>query len=287
MDLAAAPSALKDVRVDDDEVALGASVDQVGKPHLGPRAVAKRSVKPLTQYRRVVILTGAGVSAPSGLPTFRGPQGLYEDDAIEALHHIDALPASAGPLWDLWGPVRTALRHITPNAAHVAIARFQQLIQSAGGTCLVVTQNVDGLHQRAGSSDVAEIHGTLLASRCTRPACIQQPWPDTSAPVRVPVCSLCGAPAIPDVVLFGERPKLDAERAAKQALRECDLFIAAGTSGVVAPAAGYVRYAFDVGARTVLANLTKADNPNPYFDETFIGPAEDLLPSLLGVEIAV
>jgi NAD-dependent deacetylase len=104
----------------------------------------------MTMSRRVLVLTGAGVSAPSGLPTFRGPQGLYEDREIEALHHVDALPASAGRLWEVWGPVRTELRRTAPSPAHIAIARFQRLIESAGGTCLVVTPNVDGLHQRAG-----------------------------------------------------------------------------------------------------------------------------------------
>ena len=257
------------------------------EPILGRRAVAGRSSRPLADYRHVVILTGAGVSAPSGLPTFRGPDGLYEDREIEAAHHVDALPLSAPVLWELWGPVRTQLKATVPNAAHVAVARFQRRIESAGGTCLVVTQNVDGLHQRAGATDVAEIHGTLLSSRCTDRDCAQEPWADTSAPLNLPMCPLCGTPAIPDVVLFGERPKLDAEWTAKQALRNCDLFIAAGTSGVVSPASGYVRYAFDVGARTVLVNLTEAVNPNPYFDEAHIGPAEELLPALLDATVDV
>lgn len=255
------------------------------QPILGRRALAGPPSRPLADYRHVVVLTGAGVSAPSGLPTFRGPQGLYENREVEAAHHVDALPSSASLLWELWGPVRTQLRHTAPNAAHLAVAHFQRRIVSAGGTCLVVTQNVDGLHQRAGATEVAEIHGTLLATRCTRNECPQAPWPDTSEPVHPPTCPLCGAPAIPDLVLFGEPLKLDAEWTAKRALRDCDLFVAAGTSGVVAPAAGYVRYAFDVGARTILVNLTQATLPNPYFDETYIGPAQDVLPALLGAEV--
>ncbi len=92
---------------------------------------------------------------------------------------------------------------------------------------------------------------------------------------------MCGGPVVPDFVLFGEPPDLDAEWQTKRALRECDLFVAIGTSGVVAPASGYVRYARDVGARTVLVNLTQADHPNPYFDETYLGAAEQRLPALL------
>ncbi len=232
-------------------------------------------------YQNVVILTGAGVSAGSGLATFRRPSGHYSSPDIERLHHVDQLPGSAADLWALWGPVRLQLTHARPNAAHEAIVQYQRATRAAGGTCHVVTQNVDDLHQRAGTVDVAAIHGTLTSTRCSQAGCSQPPWPDTSAPTTPPRCPTCDAVAIPDMVLFGEPLRLDAAWATKRALRECDLFIAVGTSGTVAPASGYVRHARDVQARTVLVNVAAPPQPDPYFTDVVVGPAEQVLPELL------
>jgi NAD-dependent deacetylase len=146
----------------------------------------------------------------------------------------------------------------------------------------VITQNVDGLHQRAGSAGVIEIHGSLARIRCA--ACsARAPAPCPDDPVEAaPACPRCGAPMRYDVVLFDEYLSPADERAAKQALRACDVFIAAGTSGVVFPAAAYVREAEYAGARTVLVNLEAPAPPNPYFHEVHLGRAEELLPALLG-----
>ena len=231
---------------------------------LGPYEGA-RPTRPLAEYRRILALTGAGISAGSGLPTFRGRGGLWQDETREALHHAENLPGSASGLWELWGPVREQLRTTPPNAAHVALAALQAKVEAAGGVCQITTMNVDGLHQRAGARDVAELHGSLARTRCADRDCGLPPFEDATAHRVPPPCPRCGGPMIPDVVLYGERPHLDAEWATKKVLRECQLFIAVGTSGVTSPASGYVRYAHDVGARTVLVNLTEHDTPNPYF----------------------
>jgi NAD-dependent deacetylase len=148
-----------------------------------------------------------------------------------------------------------------------------------------VTQNVDGLHTRAGSEDVVEIHGSLLRSRCLNESCLNAAgFEDLVVPLDVPLCSICGEALRPDITLFNEALPIDGLHRVKRALRFCDLFLAVGTSGTVAPASEFVRSAFDAGARTVFMNLTPLDVASPYFQETILGRAEELLPRLLGVD---
>jgi NAD-dependent deacetylase len=165
-----------------------------------------------------------------------------------------------------------------PNAAHLAIADVER-IAPADARVTVLTQNIDGLHQRAGSTNVVELHGSLFRTRCTR--CDAPPFEDRVAHPEAPSCARCGAAQRPDVVLFGEALDADDEWAAKKALRECDLFIAVGTSGTVSPASNFVRSAAYEGARTILVNLEPMTIPNPAFAEEILGRAEDVLPALL------
>lgn len=236
-----------------------------------------------SQYSRIVLLTGAGVSAASGLPTFRGPYGLLQDD-VKWVSDAENLPACLPGLWQLYGGLRQQALQAQPNLAHTAIATWQQ---QWGDRCSItlVTQNVDGLHQRAGSQNVIELHGSVLRSRCTNPGCSSRPFEDRQVPqAEVPCCPICQAALRPDIVLFNEPLPVEGQWQVKRSLRDCDLFIAIGTSGTVSPAANFVRSAEYAGARTILLNLTPMQPPNPYFKEEYIGRAEELLPILLGCQ---
>jgi NAD-dependent deacetylase len=180
----------------------------------------------------------------------------------------------------------TIVAEAQPNAAHRAIAAFAQM--HTGGRVVVITQNVDGLHQRAGSEHVIEIHGSLFRLRCKGKACGAKVSCDEpkAAPDEPPVCPRCGRAMRYDIVLFDEYLDPTDERAVKEALRNCDVFIAVGTSGTVYPAASYVREADYAGARTYFVNVEAPSPPNPYFDEVLLGRAEQVLPVLLGVENA-
>ena len=232
-------------------------------------------------YANIVVLTGAGISAGSGLRTYLGPDGVWEEHELEKFGHASALAAHPEQTWRLFGGMRGPVLAAQPNAAHLALARWEASL-SPEQSFLLVTQNVDGLHQRAGSRNVVELHGNILQTRCSNPACTLAPYRDERGHAdAVPTCPQCGSALRPGVVLFGEEIPVQPSRAVKQALRDCDLFIAIGTSGVVTPAANYVRGATYAGARTILVNLEPMATPNPAFQEQVLGPAEETLPRLL------
>jgi len=239
------------------------------------------SPKPLLldSYRHIVLLTGAGVSVGSGLPTYRGPGGLWEREDVARIVGARSLPGSLPNLWRLYSQRRALALGAAPNAAHTAIAALQRARPDA---VTLLTQNVDSLHQRAGSPDVTELHGSAFRTRCTDPGCDLPPFPDDRLYESVPTCPRCGEPLRPDVVLFGETLPEAALRRAQTALDKCDLFLAAGTSGTVWPAAAFVRLAAQAGARTVLVNLDAATGSEE-FDEVHLGKAEDILPVLLSL----
>jgi NAD-dependent deacetylase len=228
---------------------------------------------------RVLVLTGAGISRASGLPTYRGQEGIYADSDIAALHHAHALPDSLPELWGFWGPRRATISQAQPNAAHLAVASFQRASVRSGRAVTLATQNVDDLHERAGSPQVAHLHGTLFATRCYDAACPYRKDPDRTPYDEPPHCPRCGSWLRPDVVLFGEPLDADAQWAAKRAVRECDLLLAVGTSGEVSTAATLIRYAVDVGA--LLVTIDPAPEVPPAFDVHVPLPAEAVLPALL------
>ncbi|HVK05701.1 MAG TPA: Sir2 family NAD-dependent protein deacetylase [Armatimonadaceae bacterium] len=246
-----------------------------------------REVAPLhlDRCRRVVVLTGAGVSVASGLPTYRGPGGLWNDAEIARLVDARNLPESLPGLWNLYSGRRASIKDVGPNAAHRALAAAQTRLNTPEepDRFLVVTQNIDGLHQRAGSDPVLELHGSGLRTRCSNPKCRLAPFADDTAYEGVPSCPKCGSALRPDVVLFGEYLDPRVMERAAQALYRCDLFLAVGTSGVVYPAASCAEIASQGGARTVAVNVEPMDPPNPAFPEEVIGRAEEVLPVLLGV----
>lgn len=179
--------------------------------------------------RKVVVLTGAGVSADSGIPTFRGDGGLWRDFRAEDLATPEAFARNPLLVWEWYEWRRTLVRNAEPNAAHRAIASLPE--------ALVVTQNVDGLHHRAGSQNVIELHGNLFRVRCVT----EQTTRDATEPFgELPPHCECGALLRPDVVWFGEMLPEGAFAKAGIAVRDADLLLVIGTSGVVFPAAGLV-----------------------------------------------
>lgn len=235
----------------------------------------------LAKYRRIVVLTGAGISAASGLPTYRGPGGLWTEEKVQRYATAAAVRQDPRAVWAFFAQMRTLIGAAKPNAAHVALARTEQRLTSVQALT-VLTQNVDGLHQSAGSRNVVELHGSLHRSRCTR--CDYSRVEDLAAsPAGAPECPSCAASLRPDVVFFDEFLSVDAERSAKHALRDCDLFLAVGTSGTVSPASNFVRAAKFEGARTIYVNLEPMRPNNPDFAEEALGPAAEVLPKLLGV----
>jgi NAD-dependent deacetylase len=230
--------------------------------------------------RQALCLTGAGLGVGSGLATFRGDGGIYEGDGIADFHHASQLPGSLDRLWAFWGPIRTEIQAAQPNAGHVAIAQWQQHAGERDCDLTLVTQNVDDLHERAGSPLVWHLHGDLFAVRCLDDGCTFPRTRDTARRTMPPPCPVCGGPLRLDTVLFGEHVDVDAQWAAKRSVRSCDLFLAVGTSGVVAPASGLVRYAADVGALRICVD--PGDVASPLFDVHVRMTAEDALPLLLG-----
>jgi len=231
------------------------------------------------------VLTGAGVSVASGLPTYRGKGGLWEK--VESAKLADAAAIFERPheVWAFFSKARLHVHKAAPNAGHQALASIERLVREAGHDFLLITQNVDGLHQRAGSGEVVELHGSITKARCSDPGCDLPPFDlqGKHKGKRAPPCPHCTAPLRPDVVLFGEMLPTDAIQRAKHALDTCDLFLAVGTSGTVYPAASFVRSAEYAGARTLYLNLEAMDPSDPAFDEVLLGPAEVLLPRLLGL----
>jgi len=221
-------------------------------------------------YRRIVVLTGAGISHSAGLPTYRGAGGLWSDPELAALTEADALRTRRTEATDMFWALATSIRGVAPTAAHRALAAFEATLDPAA-RFTIITQNVDGLHQTAGSKAVCEYHGSLARWRCERCGTELAP-PAGLAPEH------CGERMRPCAVLFGEMIPVDAERTTKHALRDCDLFVAIGTSGTVSPAASFVSWAKLNGARTMLLNLEIFDGAERAFGECHAGPADELVP---------
>jgi NAD-dependent deacetylase len=229
----------------------------------------------MTQIRRIVILTGAGISAESGIDTFRSAggqgQGLWEQHRVEDVATPEGFARNPDLVLGFYDMRRAALAHVEPNAAHVALARLEAEFP---GEVLLITQNVDDLHERGGSAQVLHMHGELNSALCT--ACGTRSRWDRPMLDRPP-CPVCAAPMLrPDVVWFGEMPYQMGR--IYQALEVCDLFVSIGTSGAVYPAAGFVQEARGSGARTLELNLEPSEGSH-LFHEARHGPASALVPA--------
>ena len=225
----------------------------------------------MADLRNIVILTGAGISAESGLATFRAADGLWEGHRVEDVATPEAFRRNPTLVHEFYDARRARLGEVEPNAAHEALARLDV---EWDGDLLLVTQNVDDLHERAGSKRLLHMHGELTKGWCL--ACDErQAWSgDMGDEAR---CILCGEEGRvrPDIVWFGEMP-YEMERI-EEALRKADLFVSIGTSGAVYPAAGFVQTARYCSARTLEMNLDPSLG-STFFDESRIGPAGKLVP---------
>jgi NAD-dependent deacetylase len=228
----------------------------------------------LKSAKSIVVLTGAGISAESGIPTFRGAAGLWKHFRPEELATPEAFARDPQTVWEWYHWRRKLIAEAKPNAGHLALARLEQLTPNF----TLVTQNVDGLHQTAGSKAVLELHGSIWKLRCTQ--CGHQ-WLDRDAPEgRQLVYCRCGALARPGVVWFGENLLHGTWRAAEEAVKGCDVLLVVGTSAVVYPAAGLAPLARSHGVKVIEVNLQPSPISN-IVDAQLTGPAGKILPTLI------
>jgi NAD-dependent deacetylase len=238
---------------------------------------------------RLLVLTGAGVSAESGLATFRDSNGLWEQHNVLDVASPEGFERDPELVWKFYSLRREQANTVEPNPGHRALAEVERRL---GERFLLVTQNIDGLHQRAGSERVIEIHGSLFRTKCSR--CDLEPFADQSLYLEraLPVCDACegrGRPALlrPDIVWFGEMLDPGSLQAIDAFLRKDRgsplVFLAVGTSGVVWPVAGFVNLARSLGASTFLVNAEPADNISRF--HTFVqGRSAEVLPALFGLK---
>jgi NAD-dependent deacetylase len=225
--------------------------------------------------RTVAVLTGAGISAESGVPTFRDAQtGLWAQFDPQKLATPDAFRRNPKLVWDWYAWRRKLVSRAEPNAGHRALA----VLEGRVSDFVLITQNVDGLHRRAGSRNVVELHGNIGRVKCSRENTVVEHWTEISD--EVPRCAGCGALLRPDVVWFEENLPADALRAAEDAARRCQIMLVVGTSAEVYPAAALPGYAKSAGATIVEIN----PNPTPLSDAAdyvLRAPAAVVLPALV------
>ncbi|MBK9166910.1 MAG: NAD-dependent deacylase [Bryobacterales bacterium] len=229
----------------------------------------------LSAARSIAVLTGAGISAESGIPTFRGEGGLWRNFRAEDLATPQAFARDPLLVWEWYAWRRELIARAEPNPGHLALAALEPRIPEFH----LITQNVDGLHDRAGSRAILKIHGDLWDLRCTR---CQRQWTDRSVPlVELPPRCECGSIARPGVVWFGEGLPPCVWEQARRAASGCQLLLVVGTSAVVYPAAGLAPLAKSAGAKVVEVNV--GDTPlSDLADVTLRGPASEILPVVCG-----
>lgn len=227
----------------------------------------------LSSTDRLFVLTGAGISAESGLATFRGSGGLWNGHRVEDVATPEAWDADPLLVWRFYSMRRRDALAVQPNAAHHALV---QLEQQFGDRFYLCTQNVDDLHERAGSRRIHHMHGSLFQSRCVR---CDQPFADSSVyeSSPLPTCTSCGSPIRPHIVWFGEIP-LDMDAIYTQ-LDRASMLLVVGTSGSVYPAAGFVHIARQRGTRTIYVGPEEPTNAAS-FDDIILGSATQVLPTL-------
>ena len=236
----------------------------------------KKLVDSLRMARHVAILTGAGISAESGLPTFRDPlTGFWSKFRPEDLATPEAFGRNPGLVWKWYVERRAMARAARPNAGHLALARLQTLVPKV----TTITQNVDGLHQAAGSVNILELHGNIHATRCFDRDHTMAVTAEDESSGDHPVCELCGSFARPGVVWFGENLPESAFAQAIEAASKCDVMLVVGTSGVVQPAASLGSLAQKQGATVAVIN---PDRGSAIMGGLFLGgTAAGILPRLL------
>ena len=232
------------------------------------------------EFRNIVVLTGAGISADSGLATFRGADGLWEGHRVEDVATPEGFRRNPALVHQFYDARRARLGEVEPNASHQALAKLDA---EWPGELLIVTQNVDDLHERAGAKRLLHMHGEVAKGWCL--ACGERfAWHGPMGEgASCPACPVAGQ-VRPDIVWFGEMP-YEMERI-ERALQEADLFVSIGTSGAVYPAAGFVQTARYCGAHCIEMNLEPSQG-SIFFDESRMGRARDLVPAWVGEMLAL
>ncbi len=235
----------------------------------------ERAAAALKRARKVAAITGAGISAESGVPTFRGPRSLWRSFRPEDLATPRAFARNPALVWEWYRWRRSVIAGVRPNAGHAVLARFEDRFDAF----TLLTQNVDGLHREAGSREIVELHGNIWRARCSRnPEHVVDQHGDSAAQ-GIPLCAACGAQMRPDVVWFGEPLDVAAMDRAGRAVRACDVLLVVGTSAVVYPVAGLPALARRGQATIVEVNVD--DTPlTPDVDVALRGPSGVVLPEL-------
>ena len=233
--------------------------------------------------KKIVILTGAGISAESGIDTFRAAGGLWENHCVEDVATPEGFAKDPELVHRFYNLRRAALKTVEPNPAHIALAKLEEGLKARGGQLTLVTQNVDDLHERGGASEVIHMHGILTSMLC---GICEHRWDyleDASPDMVCPKCYVKGA-CRPDIVWFGEMPY--AMHVIEERIAQCNLFVSIGTSGAVYPAAGFVQMAKALGKETLELNLERSQGSH-FFDESRLGPAGELVPFWVDEILAV
>ena len=230
-------------------------------------------------YKKIVLLSGAGLSAESGLGTFRDKDGLWSKFDLNEVATPEAFQRNPVKVLDFYNLRRNAQKDAEPNAAHLALARLEKEFP---GEVITVTQNIDRLHEKAGCENLIHMHGEIFTARCAHCAHTHACEDDLSTELECPGCNNSGG-LRPDVVWFGEMPySMDV---IYQHLTDCDLFISIGTSGTVYPAAGFVSEARGAGAHTVELNLEPSEGHSLFHDGRY-GPATEVVPAYVEALLA-
>jgi NAD-dependent deacetylase len=247
-----------------------------------------QAIDAIHSARRVVVLTGAGISAESGVATFRGEKtSLWESFKPEELATPEAFRRNPDVVWRWYMERRRLLGHVSPNAGHIALARRESLLaddRAGFDEFTVITQNIDGLHQRAGSKNVIEIHGSLHRFKCANKGHAAPLELADASPQEPPRCPKCDARIRPDVVWFGEMLPQDALAASLSAIQRADVMLVVGTSGVVFPVAGFAQVAEDSGARVIVVNKDPSAQVAARNFIRLTGSASEVLPVLLAAQ---
>ncbi len=237
----------------------------------------QQAISLLQNAKHICILTGAGISAESGIPTFRDKQtGLWENYRAEDLASIDAFERDPKMVWSWYQWRRNLVKDKQPNPAHHALATLQKWAETQGKTLSLITQNVDDLHEQAGSQ-VTHLHGHLWKNKCSQCETAYQGEINYDQDTLIN-CPECDAYIRPDIVWFGEMLPAGAWQYAEQASADCDVFISIGTSSLVYPAAGLSQLAKSRGAKLIEINLHPTQNP--LIDVVLAGKAGEVLPNL-------
>ncbi|MEE8185924.1 MAG: NAD-dependent deacylase [Thermodesulfobacteriota bacterium] len=228
----------------------------------------------LSKASSIAVLTGAGISADSGVPTFRGEDGLWRNCRAEELATPQAFSDNPRLVWEWYNWRREIIATKSPNEAHYALAEMERRSNSF----TMITQNVDGLHVKAGSQNIIEIHGNIWKMRCTLCMYVSENY---DVPIGIlPYCDRCKGLLRPHIIWFGEALDPVGVDRSMQALRNCDILLVIGTSGVVQPAASFAFIAKEAGAHIVEINIEATPNSH-LVDEVLIGRASEIVPMLL------